>query len=130
MTTLINEHLLSNLSTQITVFKSRNDPQGSRQTIHWSQWFQTLSKSPTTYDKKINIPGWSAATFVDDHRNNKNVELISALVLDVDDGGSLEDTHYTFREWLCRSHPSFKNHSAAHYSNRQPHTSGLKSKSL
>lgn len=107
MTTLTNGHSSRNLSALITLFNSRNNPKGSRQPINWDHWFGTLSKPPTLYEKKTDIPGWSAATFVDDHRNNKNVELISALVLDVDDGGPIEDAHYAFREYFGFIHTSY-----------------------
>lgn len=107
MTTLTNGASSRNHSAYITFFNSRTNPQGTRQSIDWSHWFGTLSKPPATYDKKTDIPGWSAATFLDDHRNNKNAELISALVLDVDDGGSLEDAHYAFREYFGFIHTSY-----------------------
>ncbi len=76
MTTLTNGHSSRNLSALITLFDSRNTPKGSRQPIDWKHWFNTLNKAPSVYEKKTDIPGWSAATFLDDHRNNKNVELI------------------------------------------------------
>ncbi len=107
MTTLTNGHSSRNQSALITLFESRNSPKGTRHSIDWNHWFDTLSKPPALYDKKTNIPGWSAATFVNDHRNNENVETISALVLDVDDGGSMEDAHYAFREWFCFLHTSY-----------------------
>lgn len=108
MTTLTNGASSRNHSTYITLFESRNTPKGTRQPIDWSHWFNTLiSKAPSVYEKKTEIPGWSAATFIDDHRNNKNVELISALVLDIDDSGSLEDAHYAFREYFGFIHTSY-----------------------
>ncbi len=107
MTTLTNGASSRNHSTYITLFNSRTNPQGTRQPINWNHWFQSLSQPPATYKQKTDIPGWSAATFADDHRNNTNVELISALVLDVDDGGSIEDAHYAFRDYFGFIHTSY-----------------------
>ncbi len=76
MTTLTNGASSRNHCTYITLFNSRTNPQGTRQPIDWNHWFSTLSKAPFVYEKKTDIPGWSAATFLDNHRNNKNVELI------------------------------------------------------
>ncbi len=107
MTTLTNGHSTRNLSALITVFNSRNQPQGTRKFIDWNEWFETLSQPPQAHLKKTDLPGWSAATFTNDQRSNEHVEAISALVLDVDDGGSLENAQDAFGRWFGFIHTSY-----------------------
>lgn len=107
MTTLTNGHSSRNLSALITVFQSRNQPQGTRKPIDWNEWFEMLSQQPQAHLKKTDLPGWSAATFTHDQRSNEHVEAISALVLDVDDGGSLENAQDAFGRWFGLIHTSY-----------------------
>lgn len=94
-------------SATLTRFSSRTAPTGTRQRIDWPTWLASLLATPRAYALKTQVPGWSPATFAADRRGNDHVEHLSALVLDGDDGGSLDDTAHAFGAHYGLLHTSY-----------------------
>jgi hypothetical protein len=94
-------------SSTITRFSSRTDPTGTRQRIDWPTWLGSLEPTPRAYATKPSVPGWSPARFTGDRRVNAAVEAITALVLDVDDGGAWAAAHAAFGAFAGLLHTSY-----------------------
>ena len=105
----------------ITRFGSNKSTTGKRFKGRWSTLFESFSRAGvparTAEEDKSLLPGWSAATFRENHRALVDVEQVAALVLDYDDGRtSLHDavaawdvTAYAVTSWRHTSeHPKFR----------------------
>lgn len=67
---------------EVTLWTSLTDTNGTPKALDWLTWFARLSEAgPFLGD---NHPGWSAATFEPCKRAKKNVQRLSAVVLDYD----------------------------------------------
>jgi hypothetical protein len=65
---------------------------GKRTTTAWGHLFgDVFARRPGTYRDKKAVPTWSPATFKGNERNNAACESVCALVLDSDDGATIEE---------------------------------------
>jgi putative DNA primase/helicase len=69
----------------VTLFKSGEKAHGKRHAGTWERFYKALAeaKAPRV-TSKLDLHGWSAATFKGDHRVLTGVEVVSAIVLDFD----------------------------------------------
>ena len=72
----------------ITLWPSLTEPNGARVELTWKHLVQRLqeAKPRPANPEKPNLAGWSAATFAGDRRGKDHVEMVTALVLDIDTG--------------------------------------------
>lgn len=68
----------------ITVFSSRDDAHGHRQSSTYAALLDDLRQPFERERPKEELPLWSPATFRDDYRNKENVESARAVGFDVD----------------------------------------------
>ncbi len=72
-------------SLAITTFESDKNPRGTRHAIAWGDLVSWFGGRFPAARPKASLPMWSPATFAGDARAAKNVELVSAMVFDVDE---------------------------------------------
>ena len=72
-------------SFAFTRFDGAAKPHGVRVTEPWESFCQRFV-SPVIYAEKLQLPGYSLATFANDHRSKANVATVTALALDYDAG--------------------------------------------
>lgn len=75
--------------------------------MDWHAFLTSLEDPPRVYTHKHLIPGWSPATFVEDQRGNDRVEQVWVLVLDLDDGGTIDAAVAAFGAWGGVLHTSY-----------------------
>lgn len=69
----------------LTVFKPGEKAKGFRQKTTWESLYAKIAGvRPAQTTNKLDLPGWCAATFTDNHRKLAAVETVSAVVLDFD----------------------------------------------
>jgi P4 family phage/plasmid primase-like protien len=75
----------------VTAWSSLKDSKsGTYLETTWDEWFSSSFSEAKPYQGDMRHPGWSAAIFEPCERAISNVAGLSALVLDYDDGGSIE----------------------------------------
>lgn len=70
----------------ITTWRSVREPWGHRRTVSWQEFVGRWVAEPELARDKYSVAGFSCASFVGDRRTKTNVEQVSALVLDHDEG--------------------------------------------
>lgn len=68
-----------------TRFSSATQPKGTRVETSWETFVEQFQQ-PIVRADKLQLPGYSLATFVGDHRSKANVERVTALAFDYDAG--------------------------------------------
>jgi hypothetical protein len=96
-----------NLAATMTLFSSIKTVTGTRVEVAWPVWLDGLCAPPPVVAEKKRGPGWSPALFAGDQRGNATVLAVSALVLDVDDGGSIDDALSAFAGYEGLLHTSY-----------------------
>lgn len=73
---------------ELTLWPSLTEPRGKRVALTWEALAKALAApKPRPADpERPDLPGWSPATFREDRRAKDRVEVVTALVLDVDKG--------------------------------------------
>jgi P4 family phage/plasmid primase-like protien len=85
-------HASSDTEVTVTIFRAGEKAHGSPLRTTWADFFgkmSALTNTAKTTDK-LKLPGWSAATFKDNHRRMENVENVYAVVLDFDNSGKVK----------------------------------------
>lgn len=81
-------------SFAFTRFDGAAKPHGVRVAEPWESFCQRFA-SPAICAEKLNLPGYSLATFANDHRAKANVATVTALALDYDAGTTSIDDAIT-----------------------------------
>jgi hypothetical protein len=99
------------MNGQITTFANLFERFGRRHRIDWDQLFDRFSK-PVETAKKETLTLWAPATFRNNSRMASDVELVYALVLDFDHGGTIERAVSAFAQFHGLLHTTHR-HAAA-----------------
>lgn len=94
-------------SALITQWPNLRTTTGEGLETTWEQFFMSLAQAPA-YLGDLLHPGWSAAQIDPCERNDKNVVRLSALVLDYDEGTSLDAACQTWEGFLGLLHTTRK----------------------
>ncbi len=85
----------------------RDTKSGTSIDTSWEEWFASFVEAPP-YRGDMRHPGWSAAVFEPCERANANVIGMSALVLDYDDGATIESAVEHWSEFFGVLHTTRK----------------------
>lgn len=93
----------------LTLWPSPTEPSGGHFELDWSELVRFCA-SPVVVERREALQGWSPVRFTGNRRKLENVELVSAIVLDVDDAGgrSFEDVCSCFPGTTGVVHTSFR----------------------
>lgn len=76
---------LAGAPVTLTLFHKGEKAHGFRSTMTWERFYTKIAcVGPAKTKDKLELPGWSAATFTDNHRALPSVESVAAVVLDFD----------------------------------------------
>lgn len=95
------------MTIELTLWPSLTEPKGKLVALTWEALAKALSvpKPRPVNVEKPELPGWSPAKFRDDRRAKDRVELVTALVLDVDKGSpAIETMRKVLAPWRAFVH--------------------------
>lgn len=99
---------MNGYTIQITRFHDARSPIGSPMTLSWPDLCRLMSRPMVSNQDKLNLPMWSPATFKPGARRGRaNVVNIGAVVLDFDDGTSIQAVHDAWQDWPHVIHTSW-----------------------
>jgi P4 family phage/plasmid primase-like protien len=97
----------------VTTWPNLRETEGTAIDTTWDAWFDSLQAAPK-FLGDMQHPGWSAAVLEPVVRAKSNVCGLSALVLDYDDGATLDAAEAHWREWYGLIHTTRKHRADAH----------------
>lgn len=95
---------------EVSVYRSARDARPSSRAWTWTALREALGtfRVAEGVDDKRNLPAWSPAIVGEGQRRaNDNVQAVSCIVLDYDDGTSLDAALGPWLDWPCAWHTSW-----------------------